>query len=40
MNGFDISVRDLMHKPGTMRRAEFEIDLPEDLSNSILSVSA
>ena len=40
MSGFDVSVRDLMHKPGIMRRVDFEIDLPEDLSNSILSVSA
>ena len=37
---FEISVRDLMHKPGEMRRVDFEVDLPEELSNSILSVPA
>jgi uncharacterized protein len=37
---FEISVRDLMHKPGEMRRVDFEVDLPEELSNAIISVPA
>ena len=37
---FEISVRDLMHKPGEMRRVNFEVDLPEELSNSIIGVPA
>jgi uncharacterized protein len=37
---FEVSVRDLMHKPGNMRRVDFAVALPEELSNSILTVPA
>ena len=37
---FQISVRDLINKPGTMRRVDFEVDLPDSLSNSVVEVPA
>jgi len=37
---FEVSVRDLMHKPGNMRRVDFSAVLPEGLSNAILTVPA
>lgn len=37
-NPFEIAVHDLINKPGTMRRVDFAIDLPEELSNSVVAV--
>ena len=37
---FEISVRDLVHKPGEMRRHDLKVVLPEELSNSVMSVPA
>ena len=40
MSVFEVSVRDLVHKPGEMRRHEITVTLPEELSNNVMTVPA
>jgi uncharacterized protein len=37
---FQVSVHDLINKPGSMRRVDFAVDLPEALSNAVVEVPA
>jgi uncharacterized protein len=38
MSVFEVSVRDLMHKPGEMRRHELLVKLSEDLGNFVVTI--